>query len=72
MMMTRREFLVTGAIVASPMIVNAVPRVFGEHCPPLEPRVDDVILKIEGWDSGDDDPNVVWVMVGRSWRTAWR
>jgi hypothetical protein len=71
MTMTRREFLVTGVIVASPILVNAVPRVFGEHCNRLEPRHDDVILKIAGWDSGDDDPNVVWLVVGPSWRTAW-
>jgi hypothetical protein len=72
MMMTRREFLLTGVIVASPLLVNAVPRVFDERRDRIEPRANNVILKIAGWDSDGDDPNAVWVRVGSSWRTAWR
>jgi hypothetical protein len=74
MTMTRRKFLLTSAgIVASSILVNAVTRVFfGEHRDRLEPRADDVILKIDGWDSGGDDPYVAWIAVGPSWRSAWR
>ncbi len=73
MTMTRRTFLLTsGVMVAAPILADALPRDLRERIDHLAATTDGLTLRMDGWDSGTDDPNAVWLAVGRSWRSDWR
>jgi hypothetical protein len=70
MMIDRRNF-VTG--VALTTMVPALPLL--EASPPtLARKLSPLALRIEGWSDPAESgaPDMVWISVGHSWRTAWR
>ena len=70
MMIDRRNF-VTG--VALTTMVPALP-LLPASPPTLATELSPLALRIEGWsDPGESGaPDVAWISVGHSWRTAWR
>jgi hypothetical protein len=70
MTINRRTFVAGTALVAVAPALELVPL----HIPGYPPTVKRLVFMIDGWSAQEDgdDADCMWIMVGRSWRTAWR
>ena len=70
----RRTFLITsGCAVAAPVFAYVGLSLAGEGQPAsLAAAPENIVLRIDGWDSAVDPGNEAWVHINSSWRATWR
>jgi hypothetical protein len=70
MMIDRREFIASAALVCVAPAIHLLPT----QRPSSAASQNRVVFMIRGWSVQDDraGANQVWITVNNSWRTAWR
>jgi hypothetical protein len=70
MTMDRRDFVTGVALTTMMPTLSLLPA----SPPALATELSPLALRIEGWSDPEESgaPDVAWIRIGHSWRTAWR